>query len=406
MNINDKRNGLVLIAVLWIVVVLTVIVTVLGRKGRLDTKVCLAGTEGLRCKWASRAGIEKAIAVLYEDPRESDCLMDLWSDNDEDFSNITLEKCWFSVEVIDEAGKLNINSATKEQLMGLPDMVEEIADAIIDWRDGDDTPRENGAEGGYYENLTYGYKARNGPFRTIRELLLVKGVTEELFYGEDTNLNGRLDYNERDEDENPPADNGDDVLDKGWISYLTCYSYDNSQSGQGNRNQNSQNQGSQNQGTQNQSNQDQDSQNQGNQNQSNQSQQDQNQDSQNQNNQNNSTQVTSKVNINTASEVVLAALLGGGDSAEQAAQSIIAYRETLLYGIEDISELVEQGVVRQNVLEQIQNYVTTRSNVYTIRCVARADRNGPYGATLQTEAVVDRSSSPCRILYWYQGASN
>jgi DNA uptake protein ComE-like DNA-binding protein len=196
------------------------------------------------------------------------------------------------------------------------------------------------------------------------------------------------------------------VLDKGWISYLTCYSYDNSQSGQGNRNQNSQNQGSQNQGTQNQSNQDQDSQNQGNQNQSNQSQQDQNQDSQNQNNQNNSTQVTSKVNINTASEVVLAALLGGGDSAEQAAQSIIAYRETLLYGIEDISELVEQGVVRQNVLEQIQNYVTTRSNVYTIRCVARADRNGPYGATLQTEAVVDRSSSPCRILYWYQGASN
>jgi type II secretory pathway component PulK len=375
MNINDNRKGLVLVAVLWIVIVLTAIVTVLGRKSRLDTKICLARSEGLRCKWACRAGIERAIAVLNEDERESDCLIDLWSDNDEDFNDIVLEDCRFSVKVTDEAGKLNINSATKEQLMGLPDMLEEIADAIIDWRDGDDTPREAGAEGGYYENLTYGYMVRNGPFRTIRELLLVKGVTEELFYGEDTNLNGKLDYNEQDENENPPSDNGDDVLDKGWISYLTCYSYDNTQNSQGDRNQSEQNQSNQN----NQS---------------------------SQNNQNSSTQVSAKVNINTAPEAVLSALLGGGDSAEQTAQSIIAYRETLLYGIENISELLEQGIVRQNVLEQIESYVTTRSNVYTIRCVATADRNGLDGATLQTEAVVDRSSSPCRILYWYQGASN
>jgi len=369
MNIDGNRNGLVLVAVLWIVIVLTAIVTVLGRKGRLDTKVCFARTEGLRCKWAGRAGIDRAIAVLNEDPRESDSLMDLWSDNDEDFNDIVLEECWFSVKVIDEAGKLNINTATKAQLMGLPDMLEEVADAIIDWRDGDDTPGEGGAEGGYYENLAFGYMARNGPFRTIRELLLVKGVTEELFYGEDTNLNGQLDYNERDEDENPPADNGDYVLDKGWISYLTCYSYDSNQNSQGNSNQSGQNQSGQ-------------------------------------NNQNSNTQVSSKVNVNTASEIVLAALLGGGDTAEQAAQSIIAYRESLLYGIENVSELLEQGVIRQNVLEQIENYITISSNVYTIRCIATADRNGPYGATLQTEAVVDRSSSPCRILYWYQGASN
>ena len=372
MSIDNNRKGLVLVAVLWIVIVLTAIVTVLGRKSRLDTKICLARSEGLRCKWACRAGIERAIAVLNEDERESDCLMDLWSDNGEDFNDIVLEDCRFSVKVIDEAGKLNINSATKEQLMGLPDMLEEIADAIIDWRDGDDTPREAGAEGGYYENLAFGYKARNGAFRTIRELLLVKGVTEELFYGEDTNLNGRLDYNEQDENENPPADNGDDVLDKGWISYLTCYSYDNTQNNQGNQNQSGQNQNNQN----------------------------------NQSNQNSSTNVSAKVNINTAPEAVLTALLGGGDSAEQAAQSIIAYRETLLYGIENTSELLEQGIVRQNVLEQIENYITTRSNVYTIRCVATADRNGLDSANLQTEAVVDRSSSPCRILYWYQGASN
>ena len=108
MHTNSKRNGLVLIAVLWIVVVLTVIVAVLGRKSLLDSKVCLARMEAIRCKWASRAGIEKAIATLNEDERETDCLKDLWSDNSIDFNDIPLERCWFTVRVIDEASKWKI----------------------------------------------------------------------------------------------------------------------------------------------------------------------------------------------------------------------------------------------------------------------------------------------------------
>ncbi|MBA7687564.1 hypothetical protein ES703_96028 [subsurface metagenome] len=62
--------------------------------------------------------------------------------------------------------------------------------------------------------------------RTIRELLLVRGVTGRLLYGEDTNQNGQLDSNERDGDRSPPDDNEDGRLDKGLIEYLTCYSYD------------------------------------------------------------------------------------------------------------------------------------------------------------------------------------
>ena len=99
--INGNKKGLVLVAVLWVVVVLTIIVAVLGRKSRLDTKVCFARIEGLRCKWACRAGIETAIGVLNEDTRESDCLTDLWSDNDEDFNDILLERCSFTTRVID-----------------------------------------------------------------------------------------------------------------------------------------------------------------------------------------------------------------------------------------------------------------------------------------------------------------
>jgi type II secretory pathway component PulK len=408
--INSRKKGLVIIAVLWTVVVLTVMVAVLGRKSRLDMKVCAARIEGVRCKWAGRAGIEKAVAIMNEDETENDSLLDLWSDNDEDFNDIMLDDCRFSVRVVDEASKLNINYATKDQLMGLPDMLEEIADAIIDWRDNNDNPSGAGVESGYYEGLDFGYRARNGPFRTIRELLMVKDVTEELFYGEDTNFNGELDYNEQDGDENPPADDGDTELDLGWIAYLTCYtpaeSQDQDNQSQNNQNQSNQNQSSQNQSSQNENDRNEGDQNQDDQNQSDQNQSDQNQDSQNQNNQNSSGQTYAKVNVNTASEVVLTALLGGGNEVESTALEIINYRESVENGIEKISELTDQKILSNSVFSQIQNYITTRSDVFTIYSVATVDRNGTNGRTLQTEAVVDRSSSPYEILYWYQGVSN
>lgn len=429
-----KDKGLVIIAVLWMVVVLMVMCAILGRKSRLDMKICMARMESVRCKWACRAGIEKAMAVMSEDDTENDSLLDVWSDNPEDFNDVALDQCVFTVRVIDEASKLNINTATKEQLMGLPDMVEEIADAIIDWRDSDDTPSGAGVESGYYESLPYGYMAHNGSFRTIRELLEVKDVTEELFYGEDTNLNGRLDYNERDGQASPPADNGDDKLDVGWAAYLTCYTSggsagDTGQTSTGQAQQSSNQQQSssnqqQNSGGQQQSssNQQQSSgnqqQNSGNQQQSsgNQQQTSGNTQQSSGNNQQSSgngeqssestTQESAKVNINTASDIVLAALLGGGDEALRTAQSIIAYRDTLDEGIEDISELTEQGVLNQDDFGQLENYITTSSNIFMIRCFATANRNGLSGTTLQTEAVVDRSSTPSKILFWYQETSN
>jgi general secretion pathway protein K len=434
MGTDGDKKGLVLVTVLWVVVVLTIIVAVLGRKSRLDTKVCFARIEGLRCKWACRAGIETAIGVLNEDTRESDSLTDLWSDNDEDFNDIGLEKCLFSVRVIDEASKLNVNTATKGQLLELPEMLEEIADAIIDWRDKDDTPSEAGVEGGYYENLQFGYMARNGPFRTIRELLLVKDVAEELFYGEDTNFNDQLDYNERDGDESPPADDGDSELDLGWIAYLTCYSYDNNKDASGNKRvdinkanerelerslgirrsqakwivEERSNDGYESIGDLI----------------SNKSPKVARKSSKKDSDEaepldlqtfyqiadkitvSDEEKVPGRVNINTAPEAVLAALMGGGDTADQIAEDIIAYREGLMYGMESIAEVMQMGSMNINTFKKIANFITTRSDVFTIGCVATADRNGLSGATLETEAVVDRSSTPCKILYWYQGTSN
>ena len=431
MSSIGKKNGLVLVVVLWVVVVLMVMAAVLGRTSRLDTRVCLAGTEELRCKWACRGGIETAIAVLNDDFRASDCLTDSWSENDTDFNDVELKQCRFVVKVVDEASKLNVNTGTKEQLLGLEGMTEAIADAVIDWRDEDDRPSATGVEGGYYQNLRYGYKIRNGPFKTIRELLLVRGVMAEVFYGEDTNFNGELDYNERDGDESPPPDDRDDELDEGWISYLTCYSYDKNKDAYGNERTNI---------------------NEADEEKlqksleikksyarwivenrkkekyksiadliSEKSPKEAEEGSKEDSNEaepldlqtfskiadkitvNEDGEIPGRVNINTAPRAVLAALLGGSEAAERAADDIIAYRKDLMYGMQSIAEVLKVESVKISTFKEIANYITTRSDVFTIRCLAMADRGGVRGATLRSEAVVDRNSRPCKVLYWYQG---
>ena len=144
MHSTRDNQGMILIAVLWMIAVMTALAAIVGQTSRLNLKMAASATDEVRCKWACRAGTENAIAVLAEDLKDSDCLLDLWSDNDEDFNDVELERCRYTVRVTDEAGKLNINTVTKEQLMALPYMEENIADAILDWRDGDDEPQTQG----------------------------------------------------------------------------------------------------------------------------------------------------------------------------------------------------------------------------------------------------------------------
>lgn len=129
-----------------------------------------------------------------------------------------------SFGLVDEASKLNLNTATADMLATLPGMTVEFAAAIIDWRDADSTITENGAEDEVYQRLTPARRCKNAPFESIDELRLVYGATPELLYGEDANRNGVLDANENDGDVSLPADNRDARLDAGILEYVTAYS--------------------------------------------------------------------------------------------------------------------------------------------------------------------------------------
>ncbi len=130
----------------------------------------------------------------------------------------------------DESAKVNLNvlplldnyppgGISRQLLMNLPYMSEDIADAILDWLDEDDEVREYGAESSYYTGLAVPYECRNGPMDSLDELLLIRGITPQLLFGNDTNRNGVIDQDESLGDSLLEAD-----MELGWINYLTLYS--------------------------------------------------------------------------------------------------------------------------------------------------------------------------------------
>jgi type II secretory pathway component PulK len=130
--------------------------------------------------------------------------------------------------LVDEASKLNLNAPwlTAEMIEYLPGMTPQIAAAIMDWRDEDSTVSTDGAEDETYSRFSPPYKTKNAAFESVEELRLVAGMTADILYGEDANMNGILDANENDADASAPYDNRDGRLDPGLLEYFTVFSYE------------------------------------------------------------------------------------------------------------------------------------------------------------------------------------
>lgn len=220
---------------------------------------------GLQTRLAAEAGVQKVMLMLRTE-RANDTA---WYDNPEEFHRVivwtqeggieglgtvdeyadgeSVQVYRFSIVaddpdddekrvrfgITDESSKLNINTATGEQLSALIGQfateemnVDALVDALIDWRDTNKAPMPNGAEAEYYSRLDPPYAVKNANYDTVEELLLVRGFSGQLLYGEDFDRNGLLSPNEDDGDESFPPDNGDGELNVGLYPYLTVYSRD------------------------------------------------------------------------------------------------------------------------------------------------------------------------------------
>jgi general secretion pathway protein K len=180
------ERGSALLAVLWLSLALSAIAfslatTVHGESERASTAI-----DGVRSYYLATGAIERAIFYLQR--------------GKEFYSGATpVLRMQFptgdaEVDVIPETAKYNINKANPDDLMRLmiglgapPDQSQQIVAAILDWRS------PSAAFDEYYLSLAPSFRPRHASFEEIEELLVLKGMTTDLYYGSyDRDPSGQL----------------------------------------------------------------------------------------------------------------------------------------------------------------------------------------------------------------------
>ena len=220
------EEGIALMMTLWIMVLLFAIATEFTHATRTEINTTKNFKEEIESYYFAQAGINLAITEILQDAKfhtldeEGEIVFGRKSfkENLQDTENsavtegevdisdrtnvvnlissenrkeIKLGKGRFSYSIKDINGKLNLNIIPRDTIIKILEqsgieagsLRDTIADSILDWRDKDDLHRFNGAEDEYYLTLSPPYECKNDFFDSVEELILVKGMTEEILYG-------------------------------------------------------------------------------------------------------------------------------------------------------------------------------------------------------------------------------
>ncbi|MFH1856004.1 MAG: hypothetical protein ABH836_02090 [Candidatus Omnitrophota bacterium] len=215
----SRKNGSILIISLWTLLFLSFFCATLAFVVYAKINTAKHLKERMLSYYLAKAGAEAAFQVLQKDETEYDFFGDAWSDDESLFKEVSLGAGNFTVSydyagntyygLSDESSKLNLNTALQKALVlffsmsGCADsQAVQLAECVIDWRDVDNEPFPRGAEDDYYNNLEIPYNCKDANFESIEEVLLVKGMNNEIFSGIKENVtvfgNGAVNVNTAD----------------------------------------------------------------------------------------------------------------------------------------------------------------------------------------------------------------
>jgi general secretion pathway protein K len=191
-------RGSALIAVLWLVAALSAIAFALASTVRSETGRVTTAADGLKAYYLATGAVDRALLYVlwgraYRNPDGSSRYYD-----GAPYLHFQFPSGQAVAEVIPELSKLNVNYAPPEELYQLavalgagPERARQVALGIVDWR----TPALGQPDASPEFSLAgpSSFRPRHASFEEIEELLLVKGMTPELFYGTyERDAQGRL----------------------------------------------------------------------------------------------------------------------------------------------------------------------------------------------------------------------
>jgi general secretion pathway protein K len=195
----QSRRGGALLVVLWLSAALSAIAFSLASSVRSETARVTTSVDRLKAQYLATGAIERALFYIewgsaYPNPDGTPRYYPGMPRFEFQFPTGQA-----SVEVIPESSKMSVNLSPPEDLYRLlsvlsgdPERAREIVAGIVDWR----TRQPVGTPGlfdEYYLSRNPSFLPPHASFEEIEELLLIKGMTPELFYGTyDRNAGGRL----------------------------------------------------------------------------------------------------------------------------------------------------------------------------------------------------------------------
>ncbi len=215
MRFAGNNKGMALLITLSVITVLIATSLELNRRARVAVFSAAAARDRHTLSTMASSGINAAMAMLVKDIMDSeiDSIQEDWANPDKIsavLSSISFDDGSVTVKISDELGRIQANALVTFpdsrifnesqrvlwdrflRLFILPDLFETesnptaIICSVKDWLDsGDDDAITglNGAESGYYKDLDPPYPCKNGLFSDLSELLLVKGIMPEFYYG-------------------------------------------------------------------------------------------------------------------------------------------------------------------------------------------------------------------------------
>ncbi len=197
-------RGFVLLAVLLVLTLLAVIVTELGFSARLEASMVRSYRDGVLARHLVEAAVQQAIREIATPAQvaaldEAGQLVFYRALPGQTTptrlpalprARVVLGPGEFSYRLADESARLGLNAAGPDRLDRLLEALgldrnerDVIDDSLQDWRDPNETHRLHGAESEFYLALPVPYRARNANLQDAAELLQIRGVTPELYWG-------------------------------------------------------------------------------------------------------------------------------------------------------------------------------------------------------------------------------
>lgn len=191
-NRGNRRRGIALVLVMWVLALLTVMALGLTTAQRTQAALTANQLDAARFRAQADAALNLAVLNLLSTPiLTPDEPSAVWVPDGRP-RELMIDGDRLELRLFDESARLNLNQITRDQLATLIEIVQgeedfdevlrdRLADAIIDWRDPDDLVMLNGAEDGDYRASGLPFGAADEEFRSVEELKQVLGMSQTMY---------------------------------------------------------------------------------------------------------------------------------------------------------------------------------------------------------------------------------